>query len=163
MGPIGHVGVALPVAYAAKLNLPVAFVCALLPDLVDKPLWALGIGAPRYIAHTLLFLLLVAAAFSLWKKVYGLSALLGGLSHLLVDWLGGGSPVPWFYPFTSYDFPTREFDPSSFFSNLFSALEYNFTLPRVGRELIWIAVMLGVVFLCLRLHHWYIRRRKQRG
>ena len=163
MTPVGHVGIALPVAYALRLNLAVVFLCALLPDLVDKPLWALGIGAPRYVAHTLLFVLVVTAAFFLWKKPYGLAALLGGVSHLVLDWLDGGSPVPWFYPLTSYDFPHREFDPSSFFSNLFSALEYNFNPSRVGNELIWIAVAVVAAFLCLRLYNWYCNQRRQRG
>ena len=143
---------------ALKLNLPVVVLCALLPDIVDKPLSALGIGGGRYIAHTLLFVFVVAIAFSLWKRVYGLSALLGGVSHLLLD-LGGF--VLWFYPFASYDFPSQEFDPSGFFPNLFDYLQEIFTLSAVGKELIWVAAIWVATFLCLRLHSWFIKRRKQ--
>jgi membrane-bound metal-dependent hydrolase YbcI (DUF457 family) len=161
--PIGHVGIAVPVGYVLRLSVPVVLLCALLPDMVDRPLWAVGIGAPRFIAHTLLFVLLVALAFFLWKRAYGRAALLGGISHLLLDWWDGGAQIPWFYPFASYDFPTREFDPSSFFSNLFRSLEYNFTLSRLGHELIWIAVTVAAAYLCSRLYFWYSKRRRQRG
>ena len=77
------------------------------PDLIDKPLWMLGvISDGRFIGHTLLVATLVAFAFSLKKRVYGVFAICGGLSHLLTDMWGF---VPWFYPFKSYDFPTVDF------------------------------------------------------
>ena len=76
----------------------------LLPDLIDKPLWILGvISDGRYIGHTLLVAFLVALVFSLKKRVYGLFAICGWISHLLLDIRGF---VPWFYPFKSYDFPS---------------------------------------------------------
>jgi hypothetical protein len=79
----------------------------LLPDLVDKPLWVLGvISDGRYIGHTLLLTFLVAFVFSLKKRVYGLFAICGGISHLLLDIWGF---MPWFYPFKSYDFPSVDF------------------------------------------------------
>ena len=79
----------------------------LLPDLVDKPLWVLGvISDGRYIGHTLLLTFLVAFVFSLKKRVYGLFAICGGILHLLLDTMGF---VPWFYPFKSYDFPSVDF------------------------------------------------------
>jgi len=154
------VGIVLPVAYLLRLNLAVTAICALLPDLVDKPLCALGIGAPRYIAHTLLFVFLVSVAFFLWRRAYGLAALLGGVSHLLLDL---NSMVPWFYPFVSYNFPERQFDPSRFFTNLFGALDYSFTLSRVANELMWVAVSVAAAFLWLRLSRWRSQRLKRRG
>jgi uncharacterized membrane-anchored protein len=106
MGPLAHLGIPLPVARLLKLNLVVTGLCALLPDLVDKPLSALGIGNGRYVAHTLLFVLLAAIAFSLKNRRYGLSALLVGILHLALDSRGF---VPWFYPFVTYEFPREEF------------------------------------------------------
>lgn len=93
---IGYVGIPLPVAYVLRLNLPLVSLCALLPDLIDKSLWALCIAVDRYIAHTLLFMFLVAIAFFIWRRAYGLSALVGGISHLLLEL---NNAVPWFYPF----------------------------------------------------------------
>jgi hypothetical protein len=74
---------------------------------MDKPLWVLGvISDGRYIGHTLLFVCLVASAFTLKKREYGLFALFGGTLHLLSDIWGF---MPWFYPFKSYDFPSVDF------------------------------------------------------
>ena len=99
-GPVGHVGIALAVAYLLRLNLAVTLLCAILPDLVDKPLTALlWISEGRYIAHTLLFVFLVSIAFFLWKRAYGLAALVGGISHLLLD---SGSSPSWFWLAASY-------------------------------------------------------------
>ena len=76
----------------------------ILPDLVDKPLWVLGVFTDgRNIGHTLFTTFLVALAFSLKKKVYGLVAVCGGMAHLLSDRSG---LVPWLYPFKTYDFPS---------------------------------------------------------
>ena len=157
-GPLAHVGIVLPVAYVLRLNLGVTALCALLPDMVDKPLWALGVGAPRYIAHTLLFVVAVSFAFFLWRRAFGLAALLGGTTHLLLDL---NSQVPWFYPFASYDFPEPEFDPSSFFQNLVGALEYSFAPSRVGNEVMWVVIAVVAAFLFLRVYRHFSKRLKQ--
>lgn len=149
-------------AHVLKLNLLVVFICALLPDLVDKPLWALGIGAPRYVAHTVLFMLVVAVALFLWRRAYGLAALLGGGSHLFLDWVVPGARIPWFYPFVSYSFPERDVDPSAFFPNLFESIETYFLLD-IGRQLIWVAAVCAAVLLVLRLRQAYLGARKRRG
>jgi len=98
----------MPQAAALLLKPPVTVtvLCFLLPDLVDKPLWALGVGCGRYVAHTLLFVFLVSLAFALKKRAYGVFALFGGMLHLLTDigWF-----IPWLYPFVRYDFPQLEF------------------------------------------------------
>jgi len=98
----------MPQAAALLLKPPVTVtvLCFLLPDLVDKPLWALGVGCGRYVAHTLLFVFLVSLAFALKKRAYGVFALFGGMLHLLSDigWF-----IPWLYPFVRYDFPQLEF------------------------------------------------------
>jgi hypothetical protein len=153
----------MPVAYMLRLNLPIAFLCALLPDFVDKPLWWLGIGAPRYAAHTLLFLAVVVIAFFLWKRAYGLAAFIGIAFHMLLDWVDGGATIPWLYPFTGYSFAERQFDPSSFFPNLYKSLKYNFEPARGGWELVWVAVTLAALFLLLMLYRRLRRQKKHRA
>ena len=75
MGPAGHLGITLGAAHVLnraprlKLNLWVIAVSSWLPDLVDKPLYLLGIGDGRYVGHTLMFVFLVAAAVSLKNKL----------------------------------------------------------------------------------------------
>jgi hypothetical protein len=87
-------------------ELAVAAFSFILPDLVDKTLWVLGVlPNGRNIGHTLFTVFLVALAFSLKKRVYGLVALCGGMAHLLSD---RSALVPWFYPFKTYDFPTND-------------------------------------------------------
>ena len=140
MGPLGHLAVPLPVARLLKLNLAVVALCALLPDLVDYSLYALGIGSGRYIAHTLLFVFLVAIAFSIKRKIYGLSALFGGISHLLLD---RNFFVPWFYPFVSYEFPCNE-ELGPF---LMEFIHRYFSLSSLGKELIWVALIGAIVLL----------------
>ena len=157
MTPIGHVGIALAVAYVLRWNLIVVIFCALLPDLVDKSLFVVGLGSSRYVAHTLLFVVLVAGAFFFRRRSYGLPALVGGLSHLLLDLNGF---VPWFYPFVSYDFPERQF-ASSILANFVDMLKVNFTLSRVGKELIVVAVVWMAAFLCSRLISRYANRRRR--
>lgn len=145
-GPAGHIGLALTLAYLLRLNPVVTAFCGILPDLVDKPLSAMGLGGGRYIGHTLLSVLLVSVAFSLWKRKHGLAALVGGVSHLLLD-LGG--LVPWLYPFKEYGLYEERFNPSEF------VREY-FTFSGLGMELIWVAVAGVLAFFCL----WLLRRRE---
>lgn len=133
------------VAPLLKPPVTVTVFCYLLPDLVDKPLWVLGIGCGRYIAHTLLFVFLVSLAFSLKKRVYGLFALSGGMLHLLLDL---GWFVPWFYPFVRYDFPQLEFADS-----------FRWSRHAVGGVFELSAVVLAI-FLVLWLSSWYKKRGK---
>jgi hypothetical protein len=132
------------VARVLRPELAVVAFCYLLPDLVDKPLWVFGVGCGRYVAHTLLFVFLVALVFSLKKPVYGLLALFAGMFHLLMD---VGWFLPLFYPFIDYDFPDAKFSETFRWyqvAGLF--LELVFAL---------LLVSLGVWFLS-----WYAARRK---
>jgi len=126
----------------------VAF-AALLPDLVDKPLYLLGIGDGRYIGHTLLFVCVVAAAFSLKRRIYGLSLLFGAVLHLLLDWLmGWGGFMPWLYPFVSHTY-TVDFDPGGIFarlSGLFDVAEgVYYNQLGLATELVGLLILLGVL------------------
>jgi hypothetical protein len=145
-----------------KLNLLVVLACALLPDLIDKPLWAMGIGGPRFVAHTILFMLVAAGVAFLWRRRHGLAVLLGWGSHLFLDWAAPGAPIPWLYPFKGYSFPERELDPSAFFSNLFESIESYF-LMDIGGQLIWVAAAFAAALVLLRFRRRYLSRKKGQG
>lgn len=146
-GPAGHIGISLVLAYLMRLNLLVTVSCGILPDLLDKPLGIMGVGGGRYVGHSLLFIFLVSVVFSLWKRKYGLAALVGGLSHLLLD-IGGF--VPWFYPFKEYSFIEEKFNLGGFFQ------EY-FAFSALGMELLWVAIAVVLVFTPL----WLLRLLKK--
>ena len=164
MGPLGHLGITLGAAHVLnrapliKLNLWVVAFSALLPDLVDKPLYLLGIGDGRYVGHTLLFVFLVAVAVSLKGRLYGLSVLFGAMLHLLMD--SGGS-VPWLYPFVNYTF-TVNFDPGGIpdrLSTLFGILEGGWHGPSdLATELVGLALVLSLV--CYLLWRYFRLRRR---
>jgi hypothetical protein len=152
-GPVIHIGVSAVLALVFRLNLAVAIFCGILPDIVDKPLAAMGIGGGRYIGHTLLFAVVVSAAFFFWKKKYGLAAVIGLVSHLLLDL---NTLVPWFYPFKSYNFSNAKL-------NLIDWLKSYLTFSESGRELIIVAVAVLVIFIGRWLYKQYAKRQKQKG
>jgi len=162
MGPLGHLGITLGAGYVLnrvqplKLNLGVVAFSALLPDLVDKPLYVLGIGDGRYVGHTLLFVFLVAGAVSLKNKLYGLSVLFGAILHLLLD----SGDVPWLYPFVNYDFIV-DFDPggiSARLSTLFDTLEGRYyDASTLAAELIGLIIVLSL--LCYLLWRYFRAKR----
>jgi hypothetical protein len=149
-GPVIHVGVSAVLALLFRLNPVVTVFCGILPDLVDKPLAALGIGGGRYIGHTLLFAGVMIILFTVWKKKYGLAALIGLMFHLLLDL---NALIPWFYPFKEYSFSSRRFSFAEWFSNY---LDFS----KVGYELIIVALAGVVAFICCRLYQRYTRRKK---
>jgi hypothetical protein len=124
----------------------------ILPDLVDKPLWVLGVFSDgRNIGHTLFTTFLVALAFSLKKKVYGLVAVCAGMAHLLSDRSG---LVPWFYPFKTYDFPSVDWHGVLTLRNLAWAL----------LEMAVVAIVVSVaVLIVLTLSSWVRERRTLRA
>jgi len=122
----------------------------LVPDLIDKPLWMLGvISDGRHIGHTLLVATLVAVAFSLKKRFYGLFAICGSISHLLLDTSG---LVPWFYPFKGYDFQEVDYREVVTWHNVAGLL----------LELALVLIVVAVaVFLVLALSSWLKGRGNQ--
>jgi F0F1-type ATP synthase assembly protein I len=123
----------------------------ILPDLIDKPLWVLGvISDGRYIGHTLLVAFLVAVAFSIRKRVYGLFAICGSMSHLLLDTSGF---IPWFYPFKRYNFPNVDYHGIVTWRNVAGTL----------LEMVCMVILVAlVVFLVLSLSSWFRGRRHPR-
>ncbi len=152
-GPAGHVGISLALAVVLRLNPIVAVFCGVLPDLVDKPLGAMEMGDGRYVAHTLLFVFLVSAAFALWKWKFGLAALVGGMSHLVLDM---NAQVPWFYPFKDYTWYDDGFSFSKF-------LEKYLSTSEVGEELLIVAAVGAAILPFLLFFRWRSQRQGQKG
>ena len=147
-GPAIHIGVSAILAFLFRLNPIVTIFCGVLPDLIDKPPAAVGIGGGRYIGHTLLFAVVVSAIFFFWKNRYGLAAIVGLMSHLLLDL---NAFIPWFYPFKHYDLSTAKFDFIAWVKQYLGFYE-------LGYELL-IVTFAGVVILLFRwLYHRHVRR-----
>lgn len=144
-GPVVHIGVSLVLAYLFRLNRLVTIFCGILPDMVDKSLQVFEIGGGRYVGHTLLFVGVVALAFFLWKRKYGLAALVGGLSHLVLDL---NALVPWFYPFKEYDF----YDEGIYLTQY---LREYISISGLGVDLAIAALLGSVGLLCLWLYRRY--------
>jgi membrane-bound metal-dependent hydrolase YbcI (DUF457 family) len=93
---------------------------ALLPDVIDKPigLWLLNtsLGTGRAYSHTLLFLIIVAAAgwlvYRRWKSSWLLVIAFGVLVHLVLDSMWQ-EPRTLFWPLFGAQFPkgVMEFIP----------------------------------------------------
>ncbi len=151
-GPVGHIGISLALAVVLRLNPVVTVFCGLLPDIVDKPLAAMDIGDGRYVAHTLLFVFLVSAAFGLWKWRLGLAALVGGMSHLVLDL---GAQVPWFYPFKDYTWYDDGFSFTEF-------LEKYLSTSGMGEELLIVAAVGAAILPFLLFFNWRSQRQGQK-
>ena len=69
-------------------------------------------------------------AEDVWKKKYGLAAVVGLASHLLLDLNG---LVPWFYPFKDYNFYDEKFYIAGYIKHYlaFSQLGYEFIIAAV--------------------------------
>ncbi len=158
MTPLGHIGIALSTGYVFRFSLPLVFAGAILPDLIDKPLEALGIGGGRYIAHTLLFVFVVAGLFYIWKNKYGLSILLGMISHLFLDSEGF---IPWFYPFKNYEFPETRFSPLHFPSNLFDLILHNSGFSVMLKDMGFVMVAVIAMLMILGLRYWFKTKKSR--
>ena len=90
---LGHLGFsrALAQPFRTKIDLKPFFVGALLPDLIDKPIFYLfpnHIAGTRGYAHTLLFLMATFFVAKVFKSRIAFSIAIGVLAHLLLDNLG---------------------------------------------------------------------------
>jgi hypothetical protein len=146
-GPVIHIGVPGVAAALLRLNPLVAIFCGILPDMVDKPLAMMGVGGGRFIGHTLLFAVVVVAAFLLWKRKYGLAALTGLASHFLLDL---NSLIPWFYPFKQYNLLGTKL-------NVLDWLKGYLSFSHVGVESIIVIAVCFVALVC-----WWLYRRHKR-
>jgi hypothetical protein len=151
-GPVIHVGVSASLALVFRLNPAVTIFCGILPDLVDKPLAVLGIGGGRYIGHTLLFAGVMIILFTVWKKKYGLAALIGLTSHLLLDL---NAFIPWFYPFKEYRFYTTKL-------SIIDWLKGYLTSSEFAWELIIVVVVILIIFVGRWLYKRYTIDKQQK-
>jgi len=104
----GHIGPTLLLGFMLFLPMVFLLIGSVLPDIVDKPLFLLGLTpSGRYIAHTLLFVVIsfLAALITTRKILAGLGLAFGVMMHLLGD---ATNFVPWLYPFVDYTFPVYE-------------------------------------------------------
>ncbi len=86
-----------------KINRVSLIIGALLPDIIDKPLFLLDLGGGRLYSHNLLFVIisfLIVHFSSNRNKSISFPFLFGLISHIILDL----PYVPLFYPFLSYDF-----------------------------------------------------------
>jgi len=121
---LGHLGVTLAIGYPLRLPWMIVAFSVLLPDMMDKGLYYLGIGCGRFISHSLVFALALGLLFCLINFRCGLWAFLGSGLHLIEDLPGF---IPWFYPLVSYDFPRTQFDPVGGYFNI-----VNFITDLIG-------------------------------
>jgi inner membrane protein len=167
---LGHAGITLGaatfVAGAANYNQPKAswfatlsryldirflLVGSLLPDIIDKPVgqyfFRETFNNGRIFSHTLLFLVVIAAAgFYLLKRhrqVWMLSLAAGTMMHLVLDQIWN-APATLFWPFMGFTFAKIEL--TGYVSNIFRALlsDPSVYIPEaVGLViLVWFAVLL---------------------
>jgi len=131
---------------ADKIDLRFLLIGALLPDIIDKPLGHIflreELSSGRTIAHSLLFLVVIALAgwlvYRLQHRNWLLVVSAGSLAHLVLDqiWL---MPQTLFWPFMSATF--QKHDLSNYVANTFSSLATNPAtyIPEIigGLILLW--------------------------
>ncbi len=114
--PIFHVALPLiifeiPQIKKFNLNRYTLIIGSLLPDIIDKPLLLLGLGAGRFLSHSLLFIFIIfLIVFGITKRneKVALSLLIGMIFHVVLDL----PDVPLLFPFISYEYIVLE-DPFS--------------------------------------------------
>lgn len=120
-----HLGLALLFARPFKrANLTFLAIGSMLPDIIDKPLGTILFGSPnmgRIFAHTMLFLL-VLAALALYLRNLRLASLCGGvLIHLGLDSIWN-SPITLLWPLLG-PFPIAHYmSPSGYLEMLMQSL-----------------------------------------
>jgi len=107
----GHIGISVLLGSFLSLSLLVVLMGAMMPDIIDKALYFLGLtNTGRFIGHTLflgiVITLIVHVIFR--KKLLSISISFGYMLHLLED---ATKFVPWFYPFVNYDFSAYSIGP----------------------------------------------------
>ncbi len=103
-----HVGLALASArFFSRVSLAFLALGSMLPDIIDKPLGLIVFGSPsmgRTVAHTLLFLMLLAALSFYSRDIRLFSITWGVLIHLSLDFMWNSPKIllwPLLGPFPS--------------------------------------------------------------
>lgn len=150
MYPIFHVALPLIFTEIPKIknlrpNRFTLIIGTLLPDIIDKALFLLGLGNGRLFSHNLLFVgisFLILFLFTKKNLRVSLPFLLGLVAHLLMDM----PHVPFFYPFLSYEFVSIE-EPFWFW------IRTLFTNPLVIITEITGLIFLFFILIKNRLYH----------
>ena len=128
----------IPIIKKYKINRFALIIGSLLPDIIDKPLFLLGLANGRFFSHNLLFTIisfLIVFLVSKRNLEISLPFLAGMVLHLLLDL----PYVPLFYPFITYKYIIVE-EPLLYW---FNAL---FTNPIVlSTEIIGIAILIFIL------------------
>ena len=120
-----HLGLTLATArFISKADLAFLVLGSMLPDIIDKPLGLIAFGSPsmgRTFAHTMLFLLLIAALSFYFRDMRLNSLSWGVLAHLTLDYMWN-SPVILLWPILG-SFPEAvHLDTLSYLEAIFSGL-----------------------------------------
>ena len=122
-----------------KIHRLALIIGSVFPDILDKSILFLGLGAGRGFAHSLLIVFLSFFLLSLLTRGnYSISIpfLIGNLFHLLLDLPG----VPVFWPFIIYDFHILDDPIGSWLTTLF-------TNPIImSTELIGLLIFIFIMF-----------------
>ncbi|MFX1323292.1 MAG: metal-dependent hydrolase [Promethearchaeota archaeon] len=130
-----------------NLNRYSLIIGSLLPDLIDKPLLFLGLGAGRFLSHSLIaifIIFLIVFGITKGNKKVSLPLLIGMIFHVILDLPN----VPLLFPFISYEYIIIE-DP---FSVWITALLTN---PLV--IITEITGILFIVFILIRNKLYHIK------
>jgi len=145
-----HLGLTMAAAHPFKrANMAFVALGSILPDLIDKPLGYIIYGTPamgRTVAHTLLFLLVLAALSYIFNS-NRLASLTGGvLAHLALDTMWE-TPIIFLWPLLG-SFPmSRDLTVASYIGTLLRGLENPYILIP---ELLGIALMIPLMVPTLR-------------
>jgi len=104
MYPLGHIGITIFLSTLLYLPASFAFIGVLLPDVIDKFLFAGGfVPCGVFISHTVFFgpIISLLAFLVTKRKDIAFALLFGSFAHLLED---ANHFVPWFYPIINYPF-----------------------------------------------------------
>ena len=154
----GRVKPAAPLKLVESIDYRVVMVGALLPDLIDKPIYFLShnyFGEGRLFAHTLLFLIILTIGgiylYKSRRKLWLLLLAFGTFTHLILDlmWL---QPRTLLWPIYGITFPREHYTT---LSRWFSEMWHTFLAdPLVSAPEVIGAIIIVVFFAVL------IRRRK---
>lgn len=102
-----------------EINRFALLIGSLFPDIIDKPIFLLGLGNGRFLSHSVFFILInFVILFLITKRnlKVSFSFLVGMSIHLILDL----PKIPLFYPFILYDYIILEEPLLYWFSQLFT-------------------------------------------
>ena len=150
---------------SSYIDIRVLLIGSMLPDIIDKPVGCYffreTFSNGRIFGHTLLFLVVIAAAgyilYGLRRRVWLLTLAAGTFVHLILDEMWQ-SPLTLFWPFLGFTFEREEF--TDWLLDMLQSLLY---FPAVYLpELVGLAVLLwfGLILIARRQVGGFLRYGK---